>query len=212
MQGNGAAGRGTFELYLIKPSHYDDDGYLIQWARTYIPSNSLAALYGIATDCADRRVLGPDVDLRITVMDEFVARIPIKRIIRQIKRSGGKGLREAGLPVCIGGFHAAGSLAMLHEPTPEIKEAWSFGLSIFSGEADGRLDELLLDAQRGELKSLYDYRAELPDLEGTPVPFLPAAAVSHISGLSCFDAGRGCPFECSFCTSGSWNCRCDSAE
>jgi len=221
MQKNGVRGRGIFELFLIKPSHYDDDGYLIQWARTYTPSNSLAALYGIASDCADRRILGPDVDLRTTVKDEVVTRISARKIIRQIHRSGGKGLvalvgvqsnqfpravdigrrlRAGGLPVCIGGFHAAGSLAMLPEPPPEIREAWSLGISIFSGEADGRLEELLRDAWRGQLKPLYDYRADLPNLEGTPTPFLPREAVRHVSGLSSFDAGRGCPFECSFCT------------
>jgi hypothetical protein len=37
-----------FCLLLIKPSHYDDDGYVIQWLRSTIPSNSLAALYGLA--------------------------------------------------------------------------------------------------------------------------------------------------------------------
>src|SRR5262245_32268504 len=37
--------RARFLLYLIKPSHYDDDGYVIQWVRSAIPSNSLAALH-----------------------------------------------------------------------------------------------------------------------------------------------------------------------
>jgi hypothetical protein len=32
-----------FSLMLIKPSHYDDDGYVIQWFRSAIPSNSLRA-------------------------------------------------------------------------------------------------------------------------------------------------------------------------
>ena len=44
-----------FQLVLIKPSHYDDDGYVIRWWRAMIPSNSLAAVYGIAADCAERR-------------------------------------------------------------------------------------------------------------------------------------------------------------
>src|SRR5262249_36047581 len=43
-----------FQLVLIKPSHYDDDGYVIRWWRAMIPSNSLAAIYGIAADCAER--------------------------------------------------------------------------------------------------------------------------------------------------------------
>ena len=33
-----------FCLVLVKPSHYDDDGYVIQWLRSPIPSTSLAAL------------------------------------------------------------------------------------------------------------------------------------------------------------------------
>ncbi len=47
----------TFHLILIKPSHYDDEGYVIQWVRSSIPSNSLAAIYGLALDCAERFVL-----------------------------------------------------------------------------------------------------------------------------------------------------------
>ncbi|MGN6573721.1 MAG: radical SAM protein, partial [Pseudolabrys sp.] len=63
------AGR-RFCLVLVKPSHYDDDGYVIQWLRSPIPSNSLASLYGLARDCAARAVLGADVGLDIHVYDE----------------------------------------------------------------------------------------------------------------------------------------------
>ena len=38
-------------------------------------------------------------------------------------------------------------------------------------------------------------------MEGTPVPFLPKQYVGRTLGLSAsFDAGRGCPYQCSFCT------------
>jgi hypothetical protein len=38
-------------------------------------------------------------------------------------------------------------------------------------------------------------------MEGTPVPFLPKRYVARTLGLSgSFDAGRGCPYQCSFCT------------
>jgi hypothetical protein len=40
--------RETFFVEIIKPSHYDDDGYVIQWLRAFIPSNSLACLYALA--------------------------------------------------------------------------------------------------------------------------------------------------------------------
>ena len=54
-----------FFMLLIKPSHYDDDGYVIRWWRTLIPSNSLASVYGLALDCAQRQILGPDVEIDI---------------------------------------------------------------------------------------------------------------------------------------------------
>jgi hypothetical protein len=57
--GEVALGDRRFVVELIKPSHYDDDGYVIQWWKSWIPSNSLACLYGIATDLAQRRALGP---------------------------------------------------------------------------------------------------------------------------------------------------------
>ena len=64
-----------FHLFLIKPSHYDDDGYVIQWVRSSIPANTLATLYGLALDCAQRRVLGEDVEIRIVAWDETNSRI-----------------------------------------------------------------------------------------------------------------------------------------
>ena len=49
--------RRTFRLALVKPSHYDDDGYVIRWWRGMIPSNSLASVYGIAMECAQRQAM-----------------------------------------------------------------------------------------------------------------------------------------------------------
>jgi hypothetical protein len=54
-----------FQLVLIKPSHYHDDGYVIRWWRALIPSNSLASVYGLALDCSRRHVLGDDVEIEI---------------------------------------------------------------------------------------------------------------------------------------------------
>ena len=42
---------------------------------------------------------------------------------------------------------------------------------------------------------------DLPSLEGVPMPILPATRVKRTGGkITTFDAGRGCPFLCSFCT------------
>ncbi len=60
----------AFRVVLIKPSHYDKDGYVIQWRRSTLPSNSLASVYGLVEQCARERVLGPDIDIEIEACDE----------------------------------------------------------------------------------------------------------------------------------------------
>ena len=74
---------------LIKPSHYDDDGYVIQWFRSSMPSNSLAAVYGLAMDCAARQVLGADTMITVDAYDETNTRIWPARIARDIAQAGG---------------------------------------------------------------------------------------------------------------------------
>src|SRR5215204_3326693 len=211
-----------FQFVLIKPSHYDDDGYVIQWLRSGMPSNSLAAIYGLAVDAAERQVLGPDVAFDISTVDETNTRVNPKRIIAQLARHGGFGLvgligvqsnqfpramdtarplRAAGLAVVIGGFHVSGCLAMLPELQPDLREALNLGISLFAGEAEERLDQVLRDAAAGALEPIYNHLNDLPGLESMPTPFLPQKRVRRTVGkVSCFDAGRGCPYQCSFCT------------
>ena len=216
------AAKRQFQLILIKPSHYDDDGYVIQWFRSVMPSNSLAALYGLAVDAAQRQVLGPDVAIDVTPVDETNTRIRPEKIIRQLARNGGFGLvglvgvqsnqfpraldiarplRAAGVPVVIGGFHVSGCLSMLDGMGPDLQAALDIGISLFAGEAEERLDALLRDAANGELKPIYNYLNDLPSIQGAPTPFLLRKHVSRTAGnYSTFDAGRGCPYQCSFCT------------
>jgi len=217
-----SATRQVFNLYLIKPSHYDDDGYVIQWVRSSIPANTLAALYGLALDCADRHVLGPGVDIRISTWDETNTRIRTDRIIDEMRGAGGLGLVAlvgvqtnqfpravdiarpliaAGVPVAIGGFHVSGCLAMLPDTPPDLRDAMALGITLFAGEAEGRFEELLKAAHARTLEPLYNFMNDLPGLEGMPTPYLPRAVVNRTGGVrTSFDAGRGCPFMCSFCT------------
>ena len=69
----------TFRVVLIKPSHYDDEGYVIRWMRSCIPSNTLGCLYSITEAVKTSGRLGPDVDVVIDVYDETNQRIPIDR-------------------------------------------------------------------------------------------------------------------------------------
>src|SRR5262249_38399559 len=81
-----------FQVVLIMPSDYDDDGYVSQWWRSLMPSNSLAVVYGLADDAAQRQVLGPDVAIDITACDETNTRVRFKDIMTQFQRHDGFGL------------------------------------------------------------------------------------------------------------------------
>jgi Radical SAM superfamily len=213
--------RRRFCLVLIKPSHYDDDGYVIQWFRSAIPSNSLAALYGLADDCARRRALGDDVEIDIHAFDETNTSIRPDRLAAMIREAAqgmvmlvgvqsnqfpraldiARALRERGIQVAIGGFHVSGVISMLQGADPDLDRAKALGVSLFAGEAEGHLDEVLRDASIGRLKPLYDFMDDLPGIEGEPAPLITASKARRTFGnVTSFDAGRGCPYQCSFCT------------
>jgi len=215
--------RTIFNFVIIKPTHYDDDGYPIQWVRSAIPSNTLACLNGLAQDVRDRNVLGPDVDIKIHTYDETNRRVRPDKIIEMIRADGGRAMialvgvqsnqfpraidlarpfLAAELPVCVGGFHVSGCIAMLPELPADIRAAQGMGIALFAGEAENhRLDEVVRDAYFDKLKPLYNYMDDLPSLEGEPIVILPREHVRRTAGsLSSVDLGRGCPYQCSFCT------------
>jgi radical SAM superfamily enzyme YgiQ (UPF0313 family) len=214
---------GLFHFVMIKPTHYDDDGYPIQWLRSIIPSNSLACVNALARDAQQRAVLGPDVEIRLYTYDETNRRARPERIIRMIRRAGGKALVglvgvqsnqfphavdlarkfiAAGIPVCLGGFHVAGCRAMLPELPLDIREAQALGISFFIGEGEELgFDQIIRDAWNGTLAPIYDRMDSLPSLPGVPTPILPRSHVRRTAGvIASMDLGRGCPYQCSFCT------------
>jgi radical SAM superfamily enzyme YgiQ (UPF0313 family) len=217
-----ADGGRRFRVVLVKPSHYDDDGYVIRWLRSPMPANSLATVYGLLDDCAQRKILGPDVEIDIVAIDETNTRVRIDRIIRDMRANGNFGfvglvgvqsnqyprsldiarpLRAAGVAVVIGGFHVSGMLAMFPKVMDDLQQALDMGITLFAGEAEGRMDEVVRDVAAGTLKPIYNHINDLPALESSITPFLPGNSVRKtIGNVTTFDAGRGCPFQCSFCT------------
>jgi radical SAM superfamily enzyme YgiQ (UPF0313 family) len=220
-RGPAGVGRRRFLVVLIKPSHYDADGYVIQWHRSTIPSNSLASVYGLLSECAAAGTLGPDVDIEIEAYDECNTIIDVKGAIRRIRRAGAgfvglvgvqsnqfpraldlaRQFRAAGLTVIVGGFHVSGCLSMLSERQPDLKAASELGVTLYAGEGEGRMADLLRDIDAGALKPVYNHLADMPGMEAASLPVLPRWAVTRVAGhYASFDAGRGCPFQCSFCT------------
>ena len=127
--------RRKFKIILIKPGHYDADGYVVQWWRSSMPSNSLASIYALLAECADERVLGPDVDIEIDACDECNTVVNVKKSVREIRKAGAgfvgligvqsnqypraldlaRQFRAADVPVVMGGFHVSGCISMLPE-------------------------------------------------------------------------------------------------
>jgi radical SAM superfamily enzyme YgiQ (UPF0313 family) len=209
-----------FTIVLIKPSHYDDDGYVIQWRRSTIPSNSLASVHGLLTECAQDRVLGDDTDIAIEAYDECNTILDISGIAARIRADCGmvalvgvqtnqfpraldiaREFRASGVTVAVGGFHVSGCIAMLPEIPADLREAQDLGVILYAGEGEGRLAEFLKDIDSGAPKPIYNFLADMPDMAAAAIPVLPRPVVAKVAGhYTSFDAGRGCPFQCSFCT------------
>lgn len=213
--------RRAFRVVLIKPSHYDKDGYVIQWWRSTLPSNSLASVYGLVEECARDRVLGADVDIEIEACDECNTIVDVAGVAERIRAAGGgvvgligvqsnqypraldlgRQFRALGLPVVMGGFHVSGCIAMLPKLSADLQEALDLGIHLFAGEAEGRMAQVLCDIAQGTAPPIYKFINDLPEMASAVVPILPREVVTRVAGhYSSFDAGRGCPFQCSFCT------------
>ncbi|MEK7230241.1 MAG: hypothetical protein AAB154_09355, partial [Candidatus Binatota bacterium] len=114
-----------FRIVLIKPSKYDDDGYVIRFWKGVLPSNTLSVLNGLTEEVKRSRVFG-DLRIEIVTFDETTEKIPVKKIIRWSRRPStklvvglvgvqtnqfprafdlGRQFRAVGIDVIMGGFH-----------------------------------------------------------------------------------------------------------
>ncbi len=208
-------------LYLIKPSKYDDEGYVIRHWVGVVPSNTLATLRALTEDVRRRRGALGAVEIEIHQLDETVQRIPVACICRahrpphtkvavmlvgvqtnQFPRAAdlAREFRRAGVEVWIGGFHVSGILAMSHGISPEIQELLDAGVTVVVGEVEGRWEALLRDIVQGTAQPLYNFLNEPPALVDAPLPHPDPVYVRRFgSHMATLDCGRGCPFDCSFC-------------
>ena len=209
-----------FHLVLIKPSHYDDDGDVLQWAHATTPSNTsrvTGSRSNSSSRGARRRHRDPTACARRN--DQPSPRRPLD--------PDNKGRRRPRM-VALCGVKRTSTLALWTSGPgsmrPASKHASAAFTSRFGGDAargeegiaaaagDGRghlavrrgsrraVGVLLGDAMKREMKPLYNYVAVTPALGGVPQPFLPTESVNAPEAERRLDAGRGCPFLCSFCT------------
>lgn len=211
-------------LFLIKPSKYDDEGYVIRYWKGVLPSNTLSCLNGLSEDVRERGILGKDLTWEITLIDDTVQGIPYKRIIQENRKPGTKtviclvGVQsnqvprasdiamkfcEAGIAVMMGGFHVSGVVATLPDLSPELVTLRNAGVTLSAGEAEGgHWEQMLSDAMHDRLKPLYNFLRDIPDISKSPFPRINPKHQKHyaLQHFGTLDCGRGCPFGCSFCT------------
>jgi radical SAM superfamily enzyme YgiQ (UPF0313 family) len=213
----------SLKIVLIRPSKYDDEGYVIRHFRGVLPSNTLACLYSLTEDVRKRQALGPGVNIDVEIFDETVQKIPFDRLIRsncppasrtvvglvgvqsnQFPRAAdlARRFRQGGVAVMIGGFHVSGSMALFPEGRPEIQELIDIGVTIVKGEVEDSWADLLRDALRDRLKPVYDFMSNKPALSNQPVPKSLSSYMKRFVApkFGTIDCSRGCPFNCSFCT------------
>jgi radical SAM superfamily enzyme YgiQ (UPF0313 family) len=215
----------TFRIVLIKPSKYDDEGYVIRFWKGVLPSNTLNVLHGLTEAVKDSRVFG-DLRIEIVTFDETAESLPVKQIIRWSRRPSTKlvvGLvgvqtnqfprafdlarqfRAAGIDVIIGGFHTSGTINMLSDQEPDIQALVKESITIVSGEVEENWAEILADALHGRLKPIYSFAQDLQnlvDIGNSPPPRISPKTMRHFAkpSFGTADTSRGCPFACSFCT------------
>ena len=210
-------------IVLLKPSKYDDDGYVLRHWRGVLPSNTLTCLYTLTEDVKRRRALRPDLEITVELLDEAVHKINVPKIIRHSSRKGWKTLiclvgvqsnqypraidmarafRAVDIDVMIGGFHVSGMLSLFRHATPDIQEILDLGVTVVAGEVENEWERLLRDALLGELQPLYNFLEDTPDLSTPPVPIVHKHYLKRFvhRQFGTIDCGRGCPFSCSFCS------------
>ena len=215
--------RKTVHLYLIKPSQYDDDGYVVRHWRGVLPSNTLACLAGLTEDAVQQKHLAERYKIKTHLLDETVDKIPVERICRSQRWGLAKNIvclagvqtnqfpracdlaqkfRQSGVTVLIGGFHVSGYLALLSEIPADIQALLDSGVTVVKGEVEEAWPQLLCDAIEGRLQPMYDFLNAKPDLYTKPIPVVRKKYLRKFvaSNFGTLDCGRGCPFECTFCT------------
>ncbi|MFQ5803408.1 MAG: hypothetical protein ACE5JQ_10995, partial [Candidatus Methylomirabilales bacterium] len=146
----------TLHIILIKPSKYDDDGYVIRFWKGVLPSNTLSVLNGLTEDIKRRGLFG-DIAIAVDTFDETTEKVPVKKIVQWGRRPAtklivclvgvqtnqfpraldlGKEFRAHGIDVIIGGFHTSGTVNMLGPQEPDIQELIREGIIVVSGEVE----------------------------------------------------------------------------
>lgn len=193
ISGNGGGPR-RFSIVLLRPSHYDGEGYVVQWARCAAPSETLETLRLLAEDCLSRGLLGREVQTALRTLDETTDWVRPERLAKKLH--GGQGLvllagvgasqftraMDIALPLRVAGVHIGmqgpfvnANLEAQGAATPGLREVMNLGVALLAGDPSlPQMEALLRDAWHGRLQTLYpgETRSE-QEAEAPPAAMMP---------------------------------------
>ncbi len=210
----------NLRVYLIKPSLYDDDGYVVQFRRGVLPSNTLGCLNGLVHGLPDRI---PGLSVSTQLLDETVEPIHPRELAREAAQFDGRCLfflcgvqtnqfpraRDLALEliahgqrVLMGGFHVSGVVSVFGAPDAPLEQLADLGVILVAGEVEETLPDVVRDCLEEKPARLYNFLDRKPSLDTGHLPRVDAAYLQKfaLSSFSTLDLGRGCPYRCSFCT------------
>jgi len=212
--------RERLTICLIKPSKYDDDGFVIRHWKSSLPSNTLACLNALTEEAIAQGKLGT-ARVKIELYDETVQTLPLNKITRCTRKGKvivalvgvqsnqfaratdiAETLCKGGVKVAMGGFHVSGAYALCKEIPFEVQALIDQGVTVVMGEAEDAWGDILEDMYHNRARPYYNLLDQKPNLTHAAVPQMS----KHLSkryafpNMGTIDAGRGCPFTCEFCT------------
>ncbi len=163
----------TIRIYFIKPSRYDEEGYVQVFRYGVQPNNTLTVLKALNEGYNRRYSAARNVYLDTVIWDEICDGVVSPETIRAIREKvqedgvelliGIAGVQSnqyprgrdlalqfvaQGVPTMMGGFHVSGY--------PESREFLNnCGITTISGEAENLWGEIIEDYLRGELRPHY---------------------------------------------------------
>ncbi|MGC8874560.1 MAG: B12-binding domain-containing radical SAM protein [Chloroflexia bacterium] len=173
------------KVLLVQPAHPSN---VRLFGRVYMSSLTLPVV-AAATP--------PDVD--VSIVDENVSSIPLEGRYDLVGITAltpnaprayaiADAFRARGVPVALGGVH----------PTLVPDEAAQHADIVVLGEAEEAWPRVLRDVERGSWERFY--RGTRPELKGLGIPRRDLLRESRYYPVPKMEVSRGCPFNCSFCS------------
>lgn len=195
-------------VILLKPSKYDHEGYVQRFQHGLMPNATLSHIASLTPDSIN------GYEITIHYIDEYI-RTNLDYLSTLHPVAGSISLL-AVIGIQSHQFHRAVDLAAYarfngvehvvlggpHPMTCDTSLLHGRGVSFSLSEAEVVWLDILEDATRGELRSVYGsdqrWATSIEDVEFKPPP--PEEVERHWVPMAGYYPVRGCPFVCSFCS------------